>query len=91
MTPLCISDLHSRYGEAFLRDRGLQTGYCSIHDDPRMKRFLSVSKLQSDNEYRKDFAKSRSQFHGRPDQPGFLQATRSQQLASSVCHRQPLP
>uniref|UniRef100_A0A8C6BYF7 Nebulin related anchoring protein n=1 Tax=Monodon monoceros TaxID=40151 RepID=A0A8C6BYF7_MONMO len=80
-----------RYREASLRDWGLQTGYCSIHDDPRMRRFLSVSKLQSDNEYRKDFAKSRSQFHSRPDQPGFLQAKRSQQLASSVCYRQPLP
>ncbi|KAB0405731.1 hypothetical protein E2I00_001572 [Balaenoptera physalus] len=80
-----------RYREAFLRDRGLQTGYRSIHDDPRMKHFLSVSKLQGDNEYGKDFAKSRSQFHSCPDQPGFLQAKRSQQLASSVCYRQPLP
>uniref|UniRef100_A0A8C0DYB7 Nebulin-related-anchoring protein n=1 Tax=Balaenoptera musculus TaxID=9771 RepID=A0A8C0DYB7_BALMU len=79
------------YREAFLRDRGLQTGYRSIHDDPRMKHFLSVSKLQGDNEYGKDFAKSQSQFHSRPDQPGFLQAKRSQQLASSVCYRQPLP
>ncbi|XP_072596179.1 nebulin-related-anchoring protein isoform X3 [Vulpes vulpes] len=80
-----------RYKEAFLRDRGLQIGYRSIHDDPRMRHFLSVGKLQSDNEYKKDFAKSRSQFHSRPDQPGFLQARRSQQLASDVCYRQPLP
>uniref|UniRef100_A0A8C3YTM2 Nebulin-related-anchoring protein n=1 Tax=Catagonus wagneri TaxID=51154 RepID=A0A8C3YTM2_9CETA len=80
-----------RYKEAFLRDRGLQIGYRSIDDDPRMKHFLSVGKLQSDNEYKKDFAKSRSQFHSRPDQPGFLQAKRSQQLASDVRYRQPLP
>lgn len=56
-----------------------------------MKHFLSVGRLQSDNEYKKDFAKSRSQFHSRPDQPGFLQAKRSQQLASDVHYRQPLP
>ncbi|KAM9702095.1 nebulin-related-anchoring protein isoform 7-T7 [Dama dama] len=80
-----------RYKEAFLRDRGLQIGYRSIHDDPRMKHFLSVGRLQSDNEYKKAFAKSRSQFHSRPDQPGFLQAKRSQQLASDVHYRQPLP
>ncbi|KAM7074173.1 nebulin-related-anchoring protein isoform 7-T7 [Molossus nigricans] len=80
-----------RYKEAFLRDRGLQVGYRSIDDDPRMRHFLSVGKLQSDNEYKKDFAKSRSQFHSRPDQPGFVQAKRSQQLASDVCYRQPLP
>uniref|UniRef100_A0A4W2G3F7 Nebulin-related-anchoring protein n=1 Tax=Bos indicus x Bos taurus TaxID=30522 RepID=A0A4W2G3F7_BOBOX len=80
-----------RYKEAFLRDRGLQIGYRSINDDPRTKHFLSVGRLQSDNEYKKDFAKSRSQFHSRPDQPGFLQAKRSQQLASDVHYRQPLP
>ncbi|XP_024411360.2 nebulin-related-anchoring protein isoform X7 [Desmodus rotundus] len=80
-----------RYKEAFLRDRGLQIGYRSVSDDPRMRHVLSVGRLQSDNEYKKDFAKSRSQFHSRPDQPGFLQAKRSQQLASDVCYRQPLP
>ncbi|XP_023096723.2 nebulin-related-anchoring protein isoform X9 [Felis catus] len=80
-----------RYKEAFLRDRGQQIGYRSVQDDPRMRHFLNVGRLQSDNEYKKDFAKSRSQFHSRPDQPGLLQARRSQQLASDVCYRQPLP
>ncbi|XP_005387839.1 PREDICTED: nebulin-related-anchoring protein isoform X1 [Chinchilla lanigera] len=80
-----------RYKEAFLRDRGLQIGYRSISDDPRMKHFLNASRLQSDNEYKKDFAKGRSQFHSRTDQPGFLQAKRSQNLASHVHYRQPLP
>lgn len=91
ITSLCLSDLQFRYKEAFLRDRGLQIGYRSINDDPRMRHFLRVGRLQSDNEYRKDFAKARSQFHSRADQPGFLQAKRSQQLASDVLYRQPLP
>lgn len=91
ITSVCLSDLQFRYKEAFLRDRGLQIGYRSINDDPRMRHFLQVSRLQSDNEYRKDFAKARSQFHSRTDQPGFLQAKRSQQLASDVLYRQPLP
>ncbi|XP_045734823.1 nebulin-related-anchoring protein isoform X6 [Mirounga angustirostris] len=79
-----------RYKEAFLRDRGLQIGYRSVNDDPRMRHFLSVGKLQSDNEYKKDFARTRTQFHSCPDQPGFLQARRSQQLASDLHYRQPL-
>ncbi|XP_030896217.1 nebulin-related-anchoring protein isoform X12 [Leptonychotes weddellii] len=78
-----------RYKEAFLRDRGLQIGYRSVNDDPRMRHFLSVGRLQSDNEYKKDFARTRTQFHSCPDQPGFLQARRSQQLASDLCYRQP--
>ncbi|XP_004412847.1 PREDICTED: nebulin-related-anchoring protein isoform X1 [Odobenus rosmarus divergens] len=77
------------YKEAFLRDRGLQIGYRSVSDDPRMRHFLSVSKLQSDNEYKKDFARTRAQFHSHPDQPSFLQARRSQQLASDLRYRQP--
>ncbi|XP_036048613.1 nebulin-related-anchoring protein isoform X1 [Onychomys torridus] len=80
-----------RYKEAFLRDRGLQIGYRSINDDPRMRHFLRVGRLQSDNEYKKDFAKGCSQFHSCTDQPGLLQAKRSQQLASDVHYRQPLP
>ncbi|XP_062071241.1 nebulin-related-anchoring protein isoform X3 [Lepus europaeus] len=80
-----------RYKEAFLRDRGLQIGYRSISDDPRMKHFLTVGRLQSDNEYKRDSAQRRSQFHSRADQPGFLHAKRSQQLASDVQYRQPLP
>lgn len=90
-THLCSSVLQFRYKEAFLRDRGLQIGLRSVHDDPRMRHFLRVGRLQSDNEYKKGFAESRSQFHSRPDQPGFLQAKRSQQLASDVRYRQPLP
>lgn len=88
---LCPSDLQFRYKEAFLRDRGLQIGYRSINDDPRTKHFLNVGRLQSDNEYRKDSARTRSQFHSRTDQTSFLQAKRSQQLASDVHYRQPLP
>ncbi|XP_006831547.1 PREDICTED: nebulin-related-anchoring protein [Chrysochloris asiatica] len=80
-----------RYKKAFLRDRGLQIGYRSVSDDPRMRHFLTVSKLQSDNEYKKDFAKTRSKFHSCADQPGLLQAKRSQQLASDVHYRQSLP
>ncbi|XP_045147414.1 nebulin-related-anchoring protein isoform X1 [Echinops telfairi] len=80
-----------RYKEAFLRARGLQTGYRSIYEDPKMRHFLRVGKLQSDNVYKKDFAKTLSQFHSCTDQPGLLQAKRSQQLASDVQYRQPLP
>ncbi|XP_044521529.1 nebulin-related-anchoring protein [Gracilinanus agilis] len=79
-----------RYKEAFLRDRGLQIGYRSVSDDPRTKHFLAVGKLQSDNEYKRDFLKGRSQFQSRMDQPGFVHAKRSQQLASDVNYRQPL-
>ncbi|XP_020843745.1 nebulin-related-anchoring protein isoform X2 [Phascolarctos cinereus] len=79
-----------RYKEAFLRDRGLQIGYRSVDDDPRTKHFLTMGKLQSDNEYKREFIQSRPRFQSRMDQPGFIHAKRSQELASDVNYRQHL-
>uniref|UniRef100_A0A663MSP8 Nebulin related anchoring protein n=1 Tax=Athene cunicularia TaxID=194338 RepID=A0A663MSP8_ATHCN len=79
-----------KYREAFLRDRGQQIGFLSANDDPKIRHFLRVGKLQSENQYRSEYAQNRAQFHSHLNQPGFLHAKRSQQLASSVNYRQPL-
>uniref|UniRef100_A0A8C0IFZ8 Nebulin related anchoring protein n=1 Tax=Bubo bubo TaxID=30461 RepID=A0A8C0IFZ8_BUBBB len=79
-----------KYREAFLRDRGQQIGFLSANDDPKIKHVLRVGKLQSENQYRSGYAQNRAQFQSHLNQPGFLHAKRSQQLASSVNYRQPL-
>uniref|UniRef100_A0A8C4UMZ0 Nebulin related anchoring protein n=1 Tax=Falco tinnunculus TaxID=100819 RepID=A0A8C4UMZ0_FALTI len=77
------------YREAFLRDRGQQIGFLSANDDPKIRHVLRVGKLQSDNQYRSGYARNRAQFQSHLNQPGFLHAKRSQQLASNVNYRQP--
>ncbi|XP_075279901.1 nebulin-related-anchoring protein isoform X6 [Opisthocomus hoazin] len=79
-----------KYREAFLRDRGQQIGFLSANDDPKIRHVLRVGKLQSDNQYRSAYALNRAQFRSHLNQPGFLHAKRSQQLASNVNYRQPL-
>uniref|UniRef100_A0A6I8NTI5 Nebulin related anchoring protein n=1 Tax=Ornithorhynchus anatinus TaxID=9258 RepID=A0A6I8NTI5_ORNAN len=79
-----------RYKEAFLRDRGQQSRFLSVNEDPKMRHFINVGKLQSDNVYKREFAKNNSQFKSRADQPGFVQAKKSQQLISDVNYRQHL-
>uniref|UniRef100_A0A8D0L3M9 Nebulin related anchoring protein n=1 Tax=Sphenodon punctatus TaxID=8508 RepID=A0A8D0L3M9_SPHPU len=79
-----------KYRETFLRDRGQQIGFCTVNDDPRMRHFLRVGKLQSDNQYKRAFAQNRVQFKSHMDQPGFIHAKKSQQLASDVNYRQHL-
>uniref|UniRef100_A0A8C0BE43 Nebulin related anchoring protein n=1 Tax=Buteo japonicus TaxID=224669 RepID=A0A8C0BE43_9AVES len=79
-----------KYREAFLRDRGQQIGFLSANDDPKIRHVLRVGKLQSDNQYRSGYAQNRAQFQSHINQPGFLHAKRSQQLASNVNYRQPL-
>lgn len=49
-----------------------------------------MGKLQSELQYRNDYALNMAQFQSHLNQPGFLHAKRSQQLASSVNYRQPL-
>nr|XP_013797182.1 PREDICTED: nebulin-related-anchoring protein [Apteryx mantelli mantelli] len=79
-----------KYREAFLRDKGQQIGFRSANDDPKIRHVLKVGKLQSDNQYRSGYAQNRVQFKSHLNQPGFLHAKRSQQLASNVNYRQPL-
>uniref|UniRef100_A0A8V5FN80 Uncharacterized protein n=1 Tax=Melopsittacus undulatus TaxID=13146 RepID=A0A8V5FN80_MELUD len=78
-----------KYREAFLRDRGQRIGFLSANDDPKIRHVLRVGKLQSDNQYRSGYAQNLTQFQSHLNQPGFLHAMRSQQLASNVNYKQP--
>ncbi|TFK09827.1 BTB/POZ domain-containing protein 9-like [Platysternon megacephalum] len=80
-----------RYKEAFLRDKGQQIGFRNVNDDPKMRHFIRVGKLQSDNQYKKEFAQNRTQFTSHINQPRFIHAKKSQQLISNVNYKQPLP
>lgn len=82
--------LQYKYREAFLRDRGQQIGFLTANDDPKIRHVLRVGKLQSDNQYRSGYAQNLTQFQSHLNQPGFLHAKRSQQLASNVNYKQPL-
>ncbi|MEE6486836.1 hypothetical protein FKM82_014715 [Ascaphus truei] len=79
-----------RYREAFLRDKGHQIGFRSVNDDPKTKHVMRVSKLQSNNVYKKLSEETRSQVRTHLDQPGFIQAKKSQQQASDINYRQHL-
>ncbi|XP_073540774.1 nebulin-related-anchoring protein isoform X2 [Phyllobates terribilis] len=79
-----------RYREAFVRDRGHQIGFRSVSDDPKTQHVMRISKLQSDREYKKRSAEARSKVRTHLDQPGFIQAKKSQEQASDVHYRQHL-
>ncbi|XP_052533620.1 nebulin-related-anchoring protein isoform X3 [Tympanuchus pallidicinctus] len=79
-----------KYREAFLRDRGHMIGFFNANGDAHIGHVLRVGKLQSDNLYRSGYAQNRACFQSHLNQPGFLHAKRSQQLASNVNYKQPL-
>lgn len=78
------------YKEAFVKQKGQQIGLLSVEDDPKMRHSLAVGKLQSNNEYKKKFQETRSQFKIHADQPEFLHARKSQAQASDITYRQHL-
>ncbi|KAK3559454.1 hypothetical protein QTP86_013637, partial [Hemibagrus guttatus] len=82
------SDFH--YKEAFVKQKGQQIGLLSVEDDPKMRHSLAVGKLQSDNEYKKQFQETRSQYKIHADQPEFLHARKNQAQASDIRYRQHL-
>lgn len=55
-----------------------------------MRHSLAVGKLQSDNEYKKQFQETRSQYKIHADQPEFLNARKNQAQASDIRYRQHL-
>ncbi|XP_026132251.1 nebulin-related-anchoring protein-like isoform X3 [Carassius auratus] len=79
-----------RYKEEFVRGKGQQVGLLSVEDDPKIRHSLAVGKLQSDNEYKKQFQETRSQFKIHGDQPEFLHAKKSQAQLSNLNYRQHL-
>ncbi|XP_050980766.1 nebulin-related-anchoring protein isoform X2 [Labeo rohita] len=79
-----------RYKEAFVKGKGQQVGLLSVEDDPKIRHSLAVGKLQSDNEYKKQFQETRSQFKIHGDQPEFLHAKKSQAQLSNLNYRQHL-
>ncbi|KAK2876323.1 hypothetical protein Q8A67_020419 [Cirrhinus molitorella] len=79
-----------RYKEAFVKGKGQQVGLLSVEDDPKIRHSLAVGKLQSNNEYKKQFQETRSQFKIHGDQPEFLHAKKSQAQLSNLNYRQRL-
>ncbi|XP_078268966.1 nebulin-related-anchoring protein [Rhinoraja longicauda] len=79
-----------KYKQAFVEERGQQIGCRSVDDDKQMKHLLAASRLQSANEYKREFEEGKSKYQLHLDQPSFVQAKRSQEQASNVNYRQRL-
>uniref|UniRef100_UPI00398F8E11 nebulin-related-anchoring protein isoform X2 n=1 Tax=Pristiophorus japonicus TaxID=55135 RepID=UPI00398F8E11 len=79
-----------KYKQAFAREKGQQIGVRNVDDDTKMKHFLAASRLQSAKEYRKQFEEGKSKYKLHMDQPGFVQAKKSQEQASNINYRQHL-
>nr|XP_032807711.1 nebulin-like isoform X7 [Petromyzon marinus] len=78
------------YTEAYRKEKGHHFGFRSLEDDPKLVHSIRVAKMQSDREYKKDFEKSKTNYHMPLDMLNLVMAKKCQDMVSDANYRQRL-